>query len=296
MIDLKFHVYSIVGIFLALAIGMIIGNAMNKDYNLSKENNKTMNRYADTIKNLKLELEKNSIDKEYQKQVLDIDEDFITQISPQLIKNKLKSRNISIFVIGRNDQIVADIKDLIEMAGGETTSITTVTKAGLFFNENRKEIDDIITESGHGVIKDVTLRRSKFYGIISRVISGELESCVNSFKKSNLFSLVGDYNKKPDTILILGDLSSAKGLSDTQSVNIMTNSLKGTGLPVIGGETTGKTNSPSVWSSEDIPNVDNIETALGKISIIYALADKSGRYGIKKTSNKKYPVILGDDF
>ena len=296
MIDLKFHVYSIVGIFLALTIGMIIGNAMNKDYSLTKENNKTMNRYADTIKNLKLELEKNSLDKEYQKQILGMDEDFITQISSQLIKNKLKNRNISIFVVGKNDQIVADIKDLIEIAGGETTSITTVTKPGLFFNENTKEIDDIIIESGHGIIKNVTLKRSKFYGIISRVISGDLESSVEVFKKSTLFSLVGDYNKKPDTILILGDLSTAKGLSDTQSVNMMTNSLKNIGLPVIGGETTGRINSHSVWASEDIPNVDNIETSLGKISIIYALADKSGRYGTKKTSNKKYPVILGDDF
>lgn len=295
MIDLKFHVYSIVGIFLALAIGMIIGNTLNKDANLTKANNKTMNRYTETIKVLKDSLDENNKSAEYQKILLDANDDFVTYVTPDIIKNKLVGRNIAIFSISKNDEMTSAAKRNIEIAGGKVANVTVVKKTGIFFDNDKKsntQIDDIIEKCGHGAISDATQKRSKLYRLMVNLIAGKSSDFIfNIFNESNIFSLVGNYKESVDSILIIGD-NSKTIFNDVQAINLIITAMKDSELCIVGMESAHNIKNPSVWASESIPFIDNGETALGHLSLIFALADKSGTYGVRKTAEKEYPNFL----
>ncbi|MBR4748174.1 MAG: copper transporter [Abditibacteriota bacterium] len=288
MIDLKFHVYSIAGIFLALAIGMIIGNAMNRDTNLTAENSKIMKRYADTVNILKKQLDDSQLQKQQNIRQMDADEAFIASVAEKLNRDSLTGRNITLVSFGKNENVTAGLKKNIEQAGGAV--INTVVIKNSFINKPRTEATDkLLAETGQGVIEDTRQLQAKIYGLLAKLISEPgSEELFKAFSKSKIVTMTGDFSAPCDSAVLIID-STRDIFKDPDSVTRLASSLKNAGVFAAGADSSGKTDTLSVWDNEQIPYADNADSALGAYSVVRILADKQGIYGLNGKTGRTFP-------
>ncbi len=288
MIELKFHVYSIAGIFLALAIGMIIGNAMNRDTKLTAENNKIMKRYAETVHVLKTDLENAKASEDRQNKQLDADEAFISSVTEVLNKDILKDLKISIVSFGNDASVTGCIRKGIEQAGGKVLSVTVIKTS--YLNEPKNDdIKTLLTETGQGEINDSSFIQTKVAGLFAGLLAEDnTDTVLAAFSKSKMFSLSGDYSGKNDAVVLL-NFSDKNMIKNTQAVGIFADTLKKKGLFIAGADTSGKTDTVSVWENEQIPYIDNADSNLGAFSLTKILEQKQGKYGLNRKLGRSYP-------
>ncbi len=288
MIDLKFHVYSIVGIFLALAIGMIIGNAMNRDAKLTAENNKIMKRYAETVRILKDDLDKAEAAMLIADKKNDADEAFISSATLVLTENTLSGRKISVVSFGKNDSIINCLKKDIENAGGSVPNVMTI-KASFFNDPKNKDTENLLAAAGQGKIEDITQIQTKVYGLYTGLISGKAEDgVVQAFSKCRSFDISGDFSFASDSVVVIVN-TDKKIIKNNQAVSLFTDTAKKTELFVCGADTSGTGNAVSLFDDVQIPYVDNADSNLGVYSLIKVLSQKQGRYGLNRKLGSSFP-------
>ncbi len=116
MIDFRYHLVSIVAIFLALGIGVLMGSAVLGE-NLIKD-------LRNDLKDIRItneDLREQTLSLEDQ---LDDSEDFASEVQPLLINGALSGRQFVIVQLeGTNGDFVDEIQSLIGEAGGEVTSV-----------------------------------------------------------------------------------------------------------------------------------------------------------------------------
>lgn len=128
MIDFRYHIVSIVSIFLALAVGILLGAGP-----LQEDLGKTLSSQVETLRQEKSDL-RAQLDT-VQKQ-LDAGNEFATEVTPALVGSRLGGRSIALVTLpGTDKDVVAALTEVLTAAGatvngpvGVTTSWTDPAK------------------------------------------------------------------------------------------------------------------------------------------------------------------------
>jgi Copper transport outer membrane protein, MctB len=119
VIDFRYHVISIVAIFLALATGIALGAGP-----LGEEFDQQLARQAQQDRQDKEDL-RDQLDQV--EQIADFEDELASSVAPQLVGNSLGGRTVSVFVLpGANDDTVDNVTARIEGAGATISSTITV--------------------------------------------------------------------------------------------------------------------------------------------------------------------------
>lgn len=153
MIDFRYHLVSIVAVFLALGIGVLMGSAVlgeNIVANLESQL-KTIRATNEDHRQTILDLE----------QQISFDDEFANEVQPILIEGALTGREIVILSIeGTSGGFADDITALIEEAGGEVASVittrdrvsledeTTIDQLALLLGSSSSDADEMRAELG----------------------------------------------------------------------------------------------------------------------------------------------------
>ena len=153
MIDFRFHIISIVAVFLALGLGILMGSGFFGDVLVED----LKDRMAD-IRNTNEERQ-NEID-ELQSRI-EAEQDFIDEVRPGLLRGALNARNVVIFEIeGLDGSTMDGLVASIEQAGGAVaTTIRLTDKFGLAGAAERDQLalivrstaadeDDLLRDAG----------------------------------------------------------------------------------------------------------------------------------------------------
>lgn len=289
IIDLKYHIASLVAVFLALAIGILIGTTMvnsglileqqkqiidrlEGDFNELRQVNQALER---DIKVLSDENERNLV---FQKEVI-----------PALIENKIPDMKIAI--IKTNPDIShQELQEMIEEAGGMVTSVTTFHKnyTGVIRNEKQElkslNLPSINWEKDDSIIREITNQ------LVIGLITGENEEVRNYLIEREIIEINGQYGVEMDAVVLIGGCSNEVfnyfKFIDSPAIDM----LKKWGIRVIGSESTDVTISYiTEYQKKGLSTVDNIDTDIGRMSSIYLLAGQKGDYGIKDTADRLLP-------
>ncbi|MGH3455077.1 MAG: copper transporter [Nocardioidaceae bacterium] len=143
MIDFRYHVISIVAIFLALATGIALGAGP-----LGEEFDQQLANEADRDREAKEDL-RDQLDQV--EQVMDFEAAFTQDIAPRITANRLAGRTVAVFVLPDADEDTVDeVMSRIENAGGTVTSTVTV-QDGLMDPAERQTAEGIATSVLEGV-------------------------------------------------------------------------------------------------------------------------------------------------
>lgn len=115
MIDFRYHLVSLVSVFLALAVGIVLGAGPLKE-SIGTQLNVQVDRLRAEKDGLRAEAET-------QKASLDHRDAFTDAVTPTLVAGQLSGRSVSIITLpGVNDDLVDPLVDAITTAGGTVAS------------------------------------------------------------------------------------------------------------------------------------------------------------------------------
>lgn len=288
IVEMRYHVASLVAVFLALGLGIVIGANLGRTVNLQME--KQIDRLEQMYQKNRDDLQASLQTKETE---LEIAGQFQRAIIPSLIANRLLGKRVAI--IRTNDSInfkyARDLYNLLHQAGAEVTSITSITKVFNFndpqFKTELADAFDISIASENDLFQTIAAK------IIQIITQGQGSSQLIYLQNKELVQLWGDYNRGYiDTLIFFGGGTTPQNDYSLEiDQPLMDAARKIPGITVIGVEPSISTQSyMRVYQMRCQGTIDNIETPPGQLSLVLLLASgKRGFYGIKDTAHRLMP-------
>lgn len=285
-IDYRYHLGSIVAIFVALLLGILIGIGLAprpEDFteivsDLRKEYQDTRTQNQEELAQLSEELlESKAVGKEAVSAV---------------IANRLSGKRIALVMShDLGHQFADNLHALLTQAGATVVSTTTFTRAFIAMPESvRKKISaQLLLYPPQG---------TPFRSVIARAIARDLASSrselITGLQKSGLLASSPGANHASgiDAVLLVGGMSRAADASPDQIDAPLIAELKRLGVRVVGCEARGATLSCiPVYKAQGIPTVDHVDTLAGRLAVIFALGGADGNFGVKETADRLLPAI-----
>jgi hypothetical protein len=311
VINFRYHVVSLTAVFLALAIGLVVGTtALNGPV-------------ADSLKNQISALNKDNSNKrdqinEYRDQI-NRNQDFAAELAPTLLAGKLTGRKLLVVALpGSNSDNVDGVVGMLKIAGATITARITVQDK--FFDPNVSyELLDLASESSQPTIQteglphnsdgvetasaQLALALLQHSGIPAS--ADDVTAVLTAYGKQSYISVDEKDGKAVGgaeaTVIISGtppiDKDAAK---KSQSAVTMAHQFNRNDKPlVVAGDGVGAGNLISAVRGDptlvkQISTVDNASTVEGQVAAGMAMAEclvqgKVGQYGLSAGATSMVP-------
>jgi hypothetical protein len=285
MMDFRYHIVTLVAVFLALGIGIITGSALLGNDAIVQQQKELTDRLELQLEDMRLEnksvqakLNELEVDRTVQNQ-------FEKQILPALISGKLAGQNI-VIIETNNYGMKDELLNTLETAGAKVSSTTTVLN-GLNLGDKK---DDVVTSLGLES-KDEGITEQLVTAMAEGILTGEKQAVINTLSQAEMIKSVGEYGVPVNAVIIIGG-SPDKSLINSKAVDgTLINYFQERKIPVYGVEESNVAFSyMKDYQKFGISTVDNIESAPGQVALISAMTGKPGNYGVKSTAQRLLPT------
>ncbi|AFS78408.1 hypothetical protein DUF3186 [Gottschalkia acidurici 9a] len=284
--NVKYYVVTIVSIFLAIGIGIFIGFMLDAQDILTSQKDDIVSQLESRFDYLKEENQKIKKESENTNKENKRLEEFNRIVYPEMVKDRLSG--IKVAVIETNDDYVySGINQTLELAGADIKSNTTINDLMMTDVEKLKEIYKNVTGKEEENIQKTVIRE-----VTSSLIKGETTPLVQALKEQGIINISGIYNEPLQYIIIAGG-SNDKGderykIIDENIIDV----AKKSNIPVIGIEKENvKYSYIDKYKNSRISSVDNVNSIIGKITLVLAMDGHPGNYGVKPSAESLAPAI-----
>lgn len=278
----RYHATSLIAVFLALAIGILIGAQFGGD------------ALTETRKNLEQSLVGNLQDARSHADDLSSElghaDEFDEKVYPVLTRDRLQGKRIAVVAMGG---VPGEITSAIEEALGPTGAklvgvgvvrepVDTQSLAEQLSKTRFAEVQtnpEELTELGVGVGRQIVIG-----GTLPEVVRGQLFSHAS-----------GEFGPL-DAVIVVRDQPTEMGPVQRSTASLLETALlqgiTATRVPAVGVESTGtEPSSISFFQSNDLSSVDDIDTTAGKLALVFALAGEEGSFGVKSSADRLLPDL-----
>ncbi|MFA5384960.1 MAG: copper transporter [Eubacteriales bacterium] len=287
IIDLRYHIASLVAVFLALGLGILVGGIFLKSDILVNRQKELTDRLEVQIEQLRqknetVEKELSSLKLNYKAQG-----DFEKQVLPLLVKGRLQGYQLAV-VETNNYSFSNNIIEAIQLSGAEVSSVTTLI--GDLNEPANKEL--LKGQKGWENVNENQLAAHLAGEIVRGLLGEDNSGQINSLVEAGLIKVSGEYGKPLMGVVIAGG-SQEHEIVKISSVDLpMIDLLLARQIPVYGVEETITSYSyMKEYQKKRISTVDNIDTVSGQAALVMAIAGQAGHYGIKPTAQKLVPAL-----
>jgi hypothetical protein len=279
----RYHAVSLIAVFLALAIGILIGAEFGGD------------ALTNTRKNLEQSLTGNLQDARGRADELNgklaRSDEFASRVYPALVRDRLEGRRIGVLALGDlPGDAIAAVEDALGPTGARLVGIGVVREPvdlsalggelarTRFANIRRNEetLGEFGTGAGRQLVRGGTL--------LDRV-------------RSHLFSRASGNFGALDGVIVVRQTPEEMGAVQRAKASTLESALMagitGTRTPAVGVETsTAEPSSVSFFAGNDLSSVDDVETAAGRVATVFALLGAEGSFGVKGSADRLLPDLL----
>lgn len=279
----RYHATSLIAVFLALAIGILIGAEFGGD------------ALTNTRKNLEQSLVGNLQDARSKSDELGgqlgRSNEFAERVYPVLTRERLKGKRLAIIALGGlpSDDTTA-VEDALGPTGAKLVGVGVVREPvdlnGLAGDLSKTRFADLkrdpeaLSALGTGLGRQLVIG-----GTLPEVVRGHLFSRASgSF--GGLDGVIVVRNQPQD----LGPVQ--KTTAGTLESGLM-NGIAGTRTPAVGIETsTAEPSSISFFQGNDLSSVDDVEMPAGKLALVFGMLGAEGSFGVKSSADRLLPDLL----
>jgi len=290
MIDIRYHIASIVAVFLALGLGILIGSTIVGDDLLVDQQKKVIDRLEQQFEELRTREAELTTDSEYKSNIINKYENYSQAVQPLLVQNHLKDYKVALVVCGDSD-VPAGLQNALSMAGAQM-----VTKTVLLGNMklDNSKLRAALLDYYHLDAKTSadTLRRY-IAASVGTVITGTAQPDLISYLQSNgLVKFTGNTSVPVNGVILLGGANNLGAYYADSFDRGLIAYLSSQGVMSFGVETSRVTYScMENYQKESISTVDNVDLSPGQVSLIVAMEGEAGNYGMKPTAQKFMPSL-----
>lgn len=290
MIDLKYHIVSIVAVFLALGMGILIGSSIVSNNVMVVQQKKIIDSLETQFSSLR-EHESELLAEDVKKsKMINNYEDFAHSMLAPVVTGQLEGRNVAVVVSG-TQTIPGGLLNTLNYAGANVNSQTMVLKNINMKNSalRQKLIDYYALDNN--ATSDIL--RQKVAESIALLVSNKADPALSVFLNENKLIKISYVNNNPvDTVILIGGSDTLdQSFPDGLDSNLI-KALLADGIKVIGLESSEvKFSYMKYYQKFNISTVDDVDMSLGQISMVLALNGQPGNYGTKTTATSFMPAL-----
>lgn len=279
----RYHAASLIAIFLALAIGILIGAEFGGD------------ALTNTRKDLEHSLVGNLQDARSRADELSAElnrsNEFGERVYPVLTRDRLAGKRLAIVALGGlPSDLTGDVEDALGPTGAKLVGVGVVREPvdlnGLAGDLAKTRFSDLptnpdaLTELGTGLGRQLVLG-----GALPEVVRGQLFS-----RASGSFGGL-------DGVIVVRDQPEDMGPVQRSRANQLESALMSgitpTRVAAVGVEaTTTEPSSVSFFQSSDLSSVDDVDLTSGQLAFVFAMLGAEGSFGVKGSADRLLPDLL----
>jgi hypothetical protein len=279
----RYHATSLIAVFLALAIGILIGAEFGGD------------ALTNTRKNLEHSLVNNLQDARSRSDELSGQlgraNEFADRVYPVLTRERLQGKRIAIVAFGGlPSEDTNAVEDALGPTGAKLVGVGVVREpvdlnglagdlAKTRFARIRRE-PDTLTALGVGLGRQLVRG-----GTLPEVVRGQL------FSRAS-----GNFGALDGVIVVRNQPQDLGPVQRTTGGTLESGLLSGitaTRTPAVGVETSSaEPSSISFFQGNDLSSVDDVEMTAGKLAMVFALLGAEGSFGVKGSADRLLPDLL----
>ena len=286
MFDFRYHALSLVAVFLALAIGLLLGVAIGDSGLVSSAR-------QDIEDSLRGDVKASRAEAAELRALLERHEDFESQTYPDLVAGRLAGDQIGLLFLGDSDSgIVDELRAAIEPAGANLRWVGAL-----------REPPDVegLAERAFGTryaamsIDDTLLAPFAERIGVQLVNGGRL---VGAERPELMRSFSGELGLLDGVVVVRDperpeESEEQEGTTDTLEAGIV-RGLNRTDMPVVGIEQLETEPSQIDWYRDrGLASVDSVDQLSGRAALVFALAGADGAYGLKSSAEALLPRVVG---
>jgi hypothetical protein len=314
MIDFRYHLVSIVAIFLALAVGLLLGSTVLRPYaleglqKLSKYQKHQIDTYIQTQKQL-------------QRQI-NADNQFVQANAPQTLRQLLEGQQVVLVLApGAPDSVTSGVTQDLGLAGAKVTG--QIQLQAPFFDTSPAGSEKLAQVAEHlAVSQGLTLGNGSGQAQASELIAGSVltkdgpgqpvaglrdsnsAAVINGLSTEGFLTSSGNpWNRATLAVVIIPATPATTDDSNapaSQALVTLGSKLNLAGLgTVMAGSIAGSGPGSAIdvmrtgGQAPHLSSVDNADTPAGQVVVVQALFNlmhgKSGNYGVATTANAGGP-------
>ncbi len=295
IIDFKYHITSLVAVFLALAIGIVAGSVMLGNDTIVWQQEQLTDSIASELRSLRLEnkqlRQKVSTMENYIHQQNDFDQGMLKELCQARLKG-LQIAVIDTADTGLVDEVVAKLK-----LAGATVGMAIVVKDDLGLGSDLKQrrvVDYLGLEEQKSTQVALQLAKQVARGIMP----GDNHAVLNLLVDDGLIKRSGESGNPVNVVLLLGGKRDfVEGEVAVRAIDVpIIEYLQQAGLQVYGAEAVNTAVSyMPIYQRYQLSTVDNVDTVPGMVALVLALEGRKGNYGVKATATSLLPLTTGQE-
>ena len=309
MIDFRYHLISLIAVFLALGLGILMGSVVLDDRLVER----LQDRVSETIRsNGDLRARINELDGR-----LTAFDEFANEAQGPLVNEVLLGQTVVLIEIdGTDGGIVEGVRETIEQAGGEVaTSLLLTERFALRDATERDQLALILGSSADSVrelqAEAATMLGQRMAAAASRdaerggAVNQRFEQLIEELRENDYIGVDSDEDSAivpaGTVFLFLGGSESEPPFEATPLSLDLANSLADSGAPVlVAGSTRGTWGFVDAFRDDgkaqtQVSTVDNADTVPGRIAVALALAESRrglvGHYGQRDGAEQSLPEV-----
>jgi hypothetical protein len=276
--DFRYYIASIAGLFLMLAVGILLGVGIS---GRGFVDDAERDRLNGDIAGLREQLDAanaTAADLELRQRAA---QDFVESAYPVLVQDRLAGKNVGVLVLGSVDQSVGFIRRAISDAGGRLARMRAVT-----LPLRVDAVESALSsepELGGYVGEDELGNLGRDLG--RELAAGKETPLWDALAGEIVEEQSGDLSKPVDAVVVIRPAEPQQGGSSRFLAGLY-QGLGSTGEPVVGVEPTRVEQSAiPVFQRHRLSTVDGIDTELGQLALVLLLGGADpGDYGVRDTA------------
>jgi hypothetical protein len=314
MIDFRYHLVSIVAVFLALAIGIVLGS--------TELQGDTIDALRLSSNQLNNELNASNAQRDSYQQQLRADQQFLLTAEPRLLANELPGMRIVLVTEpGASSTVISGIKQAATLAGAKVSGevalqpafndLSGATQSSLSTLNNSLASTDqttLASPSNQQTADQQQAAQLIANAILATTTAGktqglspaDAQTLLGSYAQAGYLAISGaPYDRATLAVIVTPATAPADGQNDPANQVLLAVAQEFATLSaatIVVGSTAGSSPSGSAISllrsssvSSEVSSVDNADTTIGQVSTMWALAyqlhgGKANSYGISGAS------------
>ena len=277
----RYHAASLAAVFLALAVGILIGAGLGD------------NVLSDTEDNLRRSLEGDIEDARGEADALQEDLDreraFAERAYPALVGETLRNRDVGVVALGDlPPDVASDIEDALEPSGAELAEVVVVRQppdAAAMASELGPPFAQ--ADEDNGQLNELGAR------IGAQLVRGRGKQ-LDAVRDIVFLRASGEGGPLDGVVIVRGAEPPSDDEGRTEAFDSgLIDGIAESGAPAVAVERSGVAESSiPFFAPFDVATVDSVDLTSGKVALVFTLLGAEGSFGIKGTANALLPELL----
>jgi hypothetical protein len=281
MFDFRYHALSLVSVFLALVLGLLLGVAIGDRGLVSSAE-------RDVRASLRGDVRKAQAESENLRAQLDEQNKFLQEAYPLMVGSRLIGERVGVVTLGDvSDQEIGNVRDALEATGGRLTSVVSI--------RTPLDLPSISTAAAGTAFQNLQVEPKLVKRFGERIGVGYASGggrLLDKVHRELLASSSGALGGVDSVVVIREPRTFQKpqqNVLDDFEDGLMTGLSNNNGT-VVGVETTDTKPSQVGWYRDhDLASVDDVDQLPGRAALVFALAGADGAFGTKSTADGLLP-------